>query len=71
MKAYQESEDAPEDLDKIPMLTRQDMKKEAAGFFNEERKIGDTKVLFHEIFTGGIGDLRLIKYKELFLPGSV
>lgn len=60
LKIYQESEDAPEDLDKIPMLTRQDMKKEAAGFFNEERKIGDTKVLFHEIFTGGIGYLRLI-----------
>lgn len=60
LKAYQESEDAREDLEKIPMLTRADMKKEAAGFVNDELKIGDTRLLYHELFTNGIGYLRLI-----------
>ena len=60
LKAYQESEDAPEDLAKIPMLKREDMKKEAEGFDNEMRTVGDTNVLFHNIHTNGIGYLRFI-----------
>jgi len=60
LREYQESEDSPEDIAKLPMLTRADMKKEAEGFINEERKIGDTKVLFHDIFTNGIGYVKLI-----------
>lgn len=60
LHAYQDAEDAPEDLAKIPMLTREDMKKEAEGFVNEVRKIEDTKVLFHDIETNGIAYIRLI-----------
>lgn len=60
LTAYQESEDAREDLEKLPQLTRADLKKEAAKFVNEETYIGDTKVLFHELYTNGIGYLRLI-----------
>ena len=60
LNEYQESEDAREDLEKIPLLTRADMKKEAAGFVNEEIAFGDTRVLFHDLFTNGIGYLRLI-----------
>ena len=60
LREYQESEDSPEDIEKLPMLTRADMKKEADGFINEERMIGDTKVLFHDIFTNGIGYVKLI-----------
>ncbi len=60
LREYQESEDLPEDIAKLPMLTRADMKKEAEGFINEERRIGDTKVLFHDIFTNGIGYVKLI-----------
>ena len=36
------------------------MKKEAEGFINEVRFIEDTKVLFHNIYTNGIGYIRLI-----------
>lgn len=57
---FQEAEDAPENLAKIPMLTRADMKKEAEGFVNDVRSIEDTKVLFHDIQTNGIGYIRLI-----------
>jgi hypothetical protein len=60
LKEFQESEDAPEDLAKIPMLTREDMKKEAEGFVNDMRHIGDTDVLFHDVQTNGIGYIRLI-----------
>ena len=60
LHAFQEAEDAPENLAKIPMLTRADMKKEAEGFVNEVRSIEDTKVLFHDIQTNGIGYIRLI-----------
>ena len=47
-------------LEKIPLLTRGDIKKEAAAFVNEERHAGDTPVLFHNIFTNGIGYLRFV-----------
>ncbi len=60
MTDYQEREDTKEDLEKIPLLTRADMKKEANAFVNEERTIGDTKLLYHNLFTNGIGYLRLI-----------
>lgn len=57
---YQDAEDSPEALSKIPMLTRADMKKEAEGFVNEERVAGDTKVLFHQLQTNGIGYVKLV-----------
>jgi len=57
---YQETEDTPEKLAVIPLLTRADLKKKAAGFILEERKIGDVPVLFHDIFTNGIGYIRLV-----------
>ncbi len=60
LTVYQETEDAREDIEKLPLLKREDMKKEAADFVNEETSIGDTKVLFHDLFTNGIGYLRLI-----------
>lgn len=60
LKAYQEEPSRKEDLEKIPLLTLKDLKKEAEGFVNEERKAGETRILFHNIFTNGIGYVRLI-----------
>ncbi len=60
LKAYQEKADTKEDLEKIPLLTRADMKKEAASFINEERRVADTVFLYHDIFTNGIGYLRFL-----------
>lgn len=60
LREYQESEDEPEALAKIPMLSREDMKKEAEGFINELREAEGTKVLFHDIHTNGIGYIRFI-----------
>lgn len=47
---FQESEDAKEDLEKIPLLKREDMKKEANLPVNEVRSIGDTTLLYHDLF---------------------
>jgi hypothetical protein len=60
LKAYQEAPSAKEDLEKIPLLKRADLKKEAAPYYNEEKKVGDTTLLYHDIFTNGIGYLRFI-----------
>ena len=58
--AYQEEESSEEALKTIPLLKREDMKKEAAPYVNEVFYAGDTTVLFHDIFTNGIGYISLI-----------
>lgn len=60
LRLFQETEDAPEDLAKIPLLAREDLKKEAAAPVAEERKLGDTLLLYHNLSTNGIAYLRLI-----------
>ncbi len=60
LRHYQEAEDRPEDLEKIPLLSRADMKREAAPYYNEEKKVGDTVFLYHDIYTNGIGYLRFL-----------
>lgn len=60
LNAFQDAQDAPEDLAKIPMLTRADMKKEAEPFINEVREAHGIKVLFHDVQTNGIAYMKLI-----------
>lgn len=60
LKEYQETPSPKEDLEKIPLLTRADMRKEAAPYYNEEKKVGDTTLLYHDIYTNGIGYLRFM-----------
>ena len=57
---YQEEPSTKEDLEKIPLLTRADMKKEALDYINEVRKADETTILFHDIFTNGIGYIRFL-----------
>ncbi len=60
LKEYQESPDAPEDLDKIPMLKLSDLKKESEKFIFEEREKDGVKILFHDVFTNGIDYLTFV-----------
>ncbi len=60
LRAYQEEPDSPEALRTIPLLKREDMKKEAAAYVNEVRSADETTILFHDIFTNGIGYLNLV-----------
>ena len=57
---YQESEEKPEDLEKIPVLERSDISREIAPIQNEELEMDGTKVIFHEVDTNGIGYADLI-----------
>mgnify|MGYP002609606773 CR=1 FL=1 len=60
LKEYQDTPSPKEDLEKIPLLKRSDIRKEAEKFILTEREIGGTKVLAHELFTSGIGYLRVM-----------
>lgn len=55
LEAYQEAEETPEALTCIPMLSREDIKKEITGLTNEEHHVEDSLFLYHDVCTNGIG----------------
>lgn len=59
LKKYQEEPTPTEDLKCIPLLAREDIGKEAQPFVNELRVAAGKNVLFHDVFTNGIGYLRI------------
>lgn len=54
LKVYQETPDAPEDLEKIPLLKRSDMRREADKLINKKTLCDGVEVLRQEVFTNGI-----------------
>lgn len=60
LREFQEAEDKKEDIEKIPLLTRKDIDPEAQKLVNEVRDVNGTKVLYHDIFTNGIGYVRFV-----------
>ncbi len=54
LKKYQEEPSSDEDLRKLPVLTRADMKKNAMAFSNIEDELLDVKVVRHDIESNGI-----------------
>lgn len=63
LKAYQEEPSSPEDLMKLPMLKREDIRRTPRPIQNEEFVMDGVKGLFHDISTNGIAYLHL--YFEL------
>ncbi len=59
LKIYQEAPDSEENLAKIPLLERNDIKKEAWKPNTVIDAINDAVFLRHEVFTNGIGYLRI------------
>lgn len=57
---YQETPSSKVELEAIPMLKREDMKKEAASIYNETKSIHGVEVVHHNLFTNGIGYLELL-----------
>lgn len=55
LKAYQDEPSTEEELCTIPMLDREDIKREALELSNIEKEVDGVKVLHHDIFTNGIG----------------
>ena len=60
LEAFQEEPDRPEDLAKIPLLAREDIRRKVEPVILEERKMQDTTVLYHPIPTNGISYFRLL-----------
>lgn len=60
LKEYQEEPSPREELDKIPMLARGDLKKEAAPLYNHVIQEDGTTLVHHEMFSGGIDYLTLL-----------
>lgn len=58
--AFQEEPDRPEDLAKIPLLAREDIRRKVEPVILEERCVGDTKLIYHSIPTNGISYFRLL-----------
>ena len=55
LQQYQEEPSAAEDLEKIPVLRREDISREIAPIYNEVLDFDSTPVVYHEIETNGIG----------------
>lgn len=60
LKEYQDAPSTREDLEKIPMLTREDIGRKAIPYQNEEREEDGVKVLCHNLYTNGIGYLSML-----------
>lgn len=57
---YQDEEDSLEDLEKIPVLKREDISREIAPVYNEERMCDDVRMVHHNVETNGIGYVKLL-----------
>ncbi len=68
LKAFQEQVDTPENLEKIPLLSRDDIKAEAEGYENELTEIDGIKTLLHDYDTNGIAYTTLM-FDLKDLPG--
>ena len=60
MQQYQEEPSVAEDLEKIPVLRREDISREIAPIYNEVLDFDSTPVIYHEIETNGIGYVDLL-----------
>lgn len=71
LRLFQETPSTQEELQKIPMLEREDIGKQSRGFSNILLQWGETPVLWHDVCTNGIVyldllfDLKYVKKEEL------
>lgn len=60
LKAYQDAPSSKEELEKIPMLSREDIDSNTQPLFNEKKEVEDATVLHHNMFSNGIAYIRLL-----------
>ncbi len=60
LKQYQEEPTPKELLEKIPLLSREDIGKKAQGFSNIEKQVKGSKVIHHNYFTNGINYISMM-----------
>ncbi len=69
LKAYQDAPSTKEALESIPLLTREDIKKEVEPLFIDVRKEDDVEIIFHEVPTNGIAYLKFL-FDEQGMPAE-
>lgn len=67
LELYQDTPSSPEELAKIPLLTREDIGKEAEKLHWTEKNEDGILVLHHNLFTSGIGYLKVL-FKTDVIP---
>ena len=60
LKRYQEEPSPKEILEKIPLLSRSEIRREIEKIVNEEKIVHGYKALFHDVSTNGIAYIRLL-----------
>lgn len=60
LKRYQEEPSPKEDLEKIPLLAREDIGKKALGFSNKRKQVRGCDVVLHDYFTNGINYINIL-----------
>ena len=71
LEAYQSEPESEENLEKIPVLKREDISREIEPIINEEMTLAGVPVIFHEIETNGISyvdvlfDMSLVEEQDL------
>ncbi len=60
LKEYQDTPSPKEELEKIPMLSRDEIGREPAKLIYQETRINGIPVIRHEMFTSGIGYLKVL-----------
>ncbi len=60
LRCFQQTPDDPEDLKKIPMLTRGDLKRECQPYVNEVKEENGIPFITHDLETNGICYVRLL-----------
>lgn len=60
LRKYQEMPSTKEELETIPLLTREDIEPNPQPLYNEEKELDDIRVIHHEVFTNEIVYLRLL-----------
>lgn len=72
LKEYQDRPSTKEELETIPLLKREDIRKEAPELVNQTSEIEKVPTIYHELFTNGIAYIRVCfdigSIKEELLP---
>ena len=70
LKKYQEEPSTKEELMTIPLLKREDIRREAAPLYVDERDVNGVKVIYSDVYTNGIGYLKLT-FNTQYVPDEL
>jgi hypothetical protein len=60
LKQYQDEPSSKEDMEKIPLLSREDISRDPMPLYNEEIEVDGIPIVHHKIYTNGIAYMKLL-----------